>query len=92
MSTDKDIHDKLREMGLAKNKNPNFLGLEITVCQFVVVALSLLSLFFLFLPIVFLKNIILLGIFFVLSLVSLGIGIWFWVKKAEICEHPEEYD
>jgi hypothetical protein len=25
-----------------------------------------------------------------LSLLSLFVGIWFWLHKADICEHPEE--
>lgn len=88
MSTMGEIHEKLGEMGI---KPKDSLGIELTVCQFIVVVLSIISIVFLFVPIFFLQDVRFLLLFFSISLLCLGVGVWFWIKKADICEHPEEY-
>jgi hypothetical protein len=94
MSIEKEVKDQLANLGIkTSDKNQiESLGLELTVCQFIVVVLSIFAIVFLFAPLLFLKDITFMLVFFALSLLSLSFGVWFWVKKAEVCEHPENYD
>jgi len=88
------IRNRLRELGLKPTSSEEIetLGLELTLCQFIVVVLSLISVIFLFVPLFFLRNTQFMIIFFTASVIFLAFGIWFWTNKAEICEHPELYD
>lgn len=92
MSTEVQIRRRLHELGLSPKNDIEMLGIELTVCQFIVVLLSLLSVVFLFIPLFFLSNIGFMVGFFVLSILCLVLGVWFWLKKVEICEHPEDYE
>ncbi len=86
------VRHQLKELGFRPNLQEEIetLGVQLTVCQVVVVVLSLVSVVFLFVPFFYLQNITFMIIFFALSLVSLIFGIWFWVNRADICEHPED--
>ena len=91
MTVTADIRQKLRLMGIQKSaKDLETAGLALTVCQFIVIVLSLLSVTLLLVPLFFLQDARFLAVFFALSIVCLSLGVWFWVKRAEICEHPEE--
>lgn len=92
MSTEIQIRKRLHELGFSKKNDIEMLGIELTVCQFIVVVLSLISVIFLFVPIFFLNDIKFMVGFFLVSLICLIVGVWFWLKKAEICENPEEYE
>ena len=93
MSLDDDIKKKIHQSGYKSEFGPDLesVGAELTVCQLVVVVMSLASVAFIVVPFLFLKNLIFLLIFFAFSMLSLGFGIWFWINKAKFCEHPEEY-
>lgn len=86
------VRHQLRDLGFRPNLREEIetLGVQLTVCQFVVVVISLLSVVFLFVPFFYLQNITFMMIFFALSLICLMLGIWFWINRAEICEHPED--
>ena len=88
------IKRQLKEFGFRPEigKEIENLGVELTVCQLIVVVLSISSIVFLFMPMFYLKNLTFVAVFLGLSLVSLLAGIWFWLHKAEICEHPEEVE
>lgn len=88
------IKHQLQEFGFRPgiSKEVEKMGAELTVCQMIVVILSISSIVFLFMPIFYLQNVIFIAVFLGLSLVSLLAGIWFWLHKAEICEHPEEVE
>ena len=85
-----DIRLKLRDLGWMSTE-PIPESDALTVCQFVVVGLSLLSVIFLLAPLFYVQHVWFMVIFFSFSLGSLFGGIWFWVKQGEICEHPEVY-
>lgn len=86
------VRHQLRDLGFRPNLREEIetLGVQLTACQFVVVVISLISVVFLFVPFFYLQNIAFMMIFFALSLVCLILGIWFWINRAEICEHPED--
>ena len=65
------------------------LGVQLTLCQFIVILLALSSGAFLLFPLFFLKS-----WFFILLCWSVGIvfmftGIYVWIHQQSICEHPE---
>lgn len=93
MSIEREVRDQLENLGIETDKKNQIqtLGLELTVCQFIVVVMSFFSLAFLFVPLFFLRNLFFMFGFFTVSLACMGFGIWFWLNKADICEHPEEY-
>ncbi len=74
------------------SKEVEKMGAELTICQMIVVVLSISSVVFLFLPIFYLQSPTFIAVFLGLSLLSLFGGVWFWIHKAEICEHPEEVE
>ena len=88
-----DIRYKLKTSGFKSDLGPDIrdLGIELTICQLLVVILSLVSVVFLFVPLLYLRSPIFLAGFIGVSFVCLGISIWFWINKAKICEHPEEF-
>lgn len=92
MSITQKIRHELKELGFRDNlqKEVETLGVQLTICQLIVVFLSIGSVVFLFVPFLFLQDIKFMLIFMGISLVCLGLGIWFWVKRADICENPEE--
>ncbi len=94
MSIELEVRNQLKALGMTSNLSNDIqsLGLEVTICQFIVVVLSIVSIVFLFTPLFFLKDLRFILFFFGISIASLLFGIWFWIKKADICEHPEEYD
>lgn len=92
MSIERTIREKIKSLDIDMPKKADATGVELSVCQFIVVILSIVSVIFLFLPILFLNNLLLLVLFFSISLLAMGVGVWFWVKKRVICESPEEYD
>lgn len=94
MNIQKKVREQLKAMGIHPEKKDEMesMGLEISVCQFIVVILSIISIVFLFAPLFFLKDIRFMLVFFGISLLCLLVGLWFWLNKAEICEHPEEYE
>lgn len=93
MSMIRKIRRQLKDMGFRSHMREEIdsLGVHLTVCQFIVVLLSIVSVVFLFVPFFYLQNVKFMIAFFAISLVSLTIGIWFWIHQAEICEHPEDY-
>lgn len=86
------IRQQLKELGFRPHLREEIeaLGVQLTVCQMIVVILSIISVVFLFVPFFYLQDLRFMAVFFSLSLVCLGAGIWFWVHRAEICEHPED--
>lgn len=86
------VRQQLKELGFRPHMREEIetLGVQLTVCQLVVVMLSLTSVVFLFVPFFFLQNAMFMVIFFGLSLIAILLGMWFWVNRAEICEHPED--
>lgn len=86
------VRQQLKELGFRPHMREEIeaLGVQLTVCQLVVIVLSLVSIVFLLAPILYLRDPIFMVVFFALSLLSLSIGLWFWVHQAEICEHPED--
>lgn len=84
------IRMKLKDLGWASSDTGKD-GDALTVCQFIVVGLSLLSVVFLLAPLFYVQQIWFMIIFFSFSTVSLFAGIWFWMRQAEICEHPDLY-
>lgn len=86
------IRKKLLELGFRSNINEEIqtMGIQLTICQLIVVVLSLISVVFLFLPIFKIQDPVFMMVLFGISMLCLILGIWFWVKRAEICEHPEE--
>lgn len=93
MSMIHDIRKQLKDLGFRPNMKREIesLGIEVTVCQFIVVVLSIISIVFLLVPFVYLKDIRFMVLFVALSILCIWLGIWFWIKRAEICEHPEDY-
>lgn len=93
MSMIRKIRHQLKELGFRQNLGQEIesLGIELTVCQFIVVILSVFSVVFLFVPLFYLQDIRFMLVFFSLSFICIIAGIWFWVHRAEICEHPEDY-
>lgn len=93
MSIERNVRQQLQDLGLSKGMKDDIeaLGIELTICQFIVVVLSIMSVVFLFAPLFFLRDIRFMVVFFGISSICLFVGVWFWVKKSEICEHPEEY-
>lgn len=94
MSLDDDIKKKIHASGYKSEFGPDVesIGAELTVCQLVVVIMSLVSVAFIVVPFLFLKNLVFMILFFALSMLSMGLGIWFWLNKGKYCEHPEEYE
>ena len=86
------IRQQLKELGFRPHIRQEIerMGIELTVCQLIVVVLSIISVVFLFVPFLFLQDVRFMIFFFILSIATLLIGIWFWVHQAEICEHPED--
>lgn len=86
------IRHQLREIGFRSHMGDEIekLGAQLTVCQIIIVILSIISVVFLFVPLFYLQNVRFMLLFFSLSIISIGLGIWFWIHKAEICEHPED--
>ena len=92
MSFVRKIRHELNDLGFRDNLQNEIetLGVQLTICQLIVVVLSIISVVFLFVPFLFLTDVKFMLIFMSVSLVSLGLGVWFWVKRAQICENPEE--
>ena len=93
MNINSQIRKRLKELGLRPNMKSEIesLGVEVTVCQLIVVVLSIASVVFLLVPFLYLRDLKFIFLFWGISIVCIWIGIWFWVKRADICEHPEEY-
>ena len=93
MSMVEKVTEQLKQLGIKPQKNPQkeILGFKLTVCQLVVVVLSMISVTFLFVPLFYLQDIKFMVVFFILSLLFLILGIWFWLHQSEICENPEEF-
>lgn len=93
MTMIRQIKRQLEDLGLRATGRENLraLGIELTVCQLIVVILSIGAIAFLFIPLLNLQNFQIVLIFCLLSLSVLSLGVWFWTKKAEICENPEDY-
>lgn len=93
MNLTREIRHQLKNLGFSSHIKQDIesLGVELTICQFIVVVLSIISVVFLFVPFFYLKDIKFMLIFFGVSLLSLSGGIWFWVHRSEICENPEDY-
>jgi hypothetical protein len=94
MNVTYQIRKKLREFGFRSNLDQEIqtMGIQLTICQFIVVVLSIMSVVFLFLPIFKMQDMTFMLLLFGLSMLCLILGIWFWVKRGEICEHPEEVE
>ena len=92
MSMITKVRQQLKEIGFRPHIREEIeaLGVQLTVCQLVVVVLSIISVVFLFVPLFYLQDQRFMLVFFALSLLCLGSGVWFWVNRAEICEHPED--
>lgn len=88
---DAQIHERLKELGVKRKTGVQLAGIEISLCQFIIAILSLLSVVFLVVPIFFLRDTVFLFIFLSISILCTIAGVWFWLKRAEICEHPEQY-
>jgi hypothetical protein len=88
------IRQELIKFGFRSNMGSEIQALEaqFTVCQLIVVVLSIISVVFLFIPFFYLQDIRFVIGFFGLSILFLIFGTWFWLKRYEICEHPEEYN
>lgn len=93
MSMIKQVRQQLKDLGFRPHLKQDIesLGIELTVCQLIVVILSISSVVFLFVPFFYLQNVTFVAAFLGVSLLCLVLGIWFWMHKAEICEHPEDY-
>lgn len=89
----RNIRHQLKELGFRPHMKSEIesLGIHLTICQLVVVLLSLFSVVFLFVPFFYLQSVTFMLVFFGISLVTLFIGIWFWLHKVDICENPEDY-
>ncbi len=92
MSLVQKIRHELKSLGFRDNLQSEIDKMEaqLTICQLIVVTLSIMSVAFLFVPFLFLEDPKFILIFMGFSLVFLALGIWFWVKRAEICENPED--
>ena len=92
MSWVRIVRKKLKDFGFRSDLSHEVekLGLQLTACQMIVVVLSMVSVVFMFAPLLFIQDVRFMAIFLGLSLLFLMIGVWFWVKRHEICEHPEE--
>ncbi len=88
------IRQKFTEFGFRPKMNEEVQALEaqFTICQLIVVVLSIMSVAFLFIPLMFLQDVRFVIAFFGVSFILLTVGMWFWFKRHEICEHPEEYN
>ena len=93
MTAIRHIKHKLHELGFRRDLKDEIedMGIELTICQLIVVVLSLISVVFLFVPLFYLQDTWFMVTFFGASFLFLIFGVWFWVHKAEICEHPEDY-
>jgi uncharacterized membrane protein len=93
MSMQQQVREQLKELGMTNHikQDVSSLGLELTVCQMIVVLLSIGSVVFLFVPLFYLQNPKFMVLFFGLSFLCMVLGVWFWIKKAEYCEHPEDW-
>lgn len=89
----REVRRQLKELGFRPHLKDEIqsLGIELTVCQVIVVVLSIASIVFLFVPVFYLQDVRFMVLFFGLSMALLVLGIWFWVHQEEICEHPEDY-
>ncbi len=87
------VRRELKELGFRPHLGQEIqsLGVELTVCQLIVVLLSIISIVFLFVPMFYLQDTRFLLLFFSLSLLCIGTGVWFWMHQEDICEHPEDY-
>lgn len=94
MNTASKIRQQLKELGFRPHLSQDIesLGVKLTICQIIVVILSMISVVFMFVPLFYLQNIKFMLSFFGISFVCLILGIWFWVHEADICEHPEEFE
>ncbi|HCM38086.1 MAG: hypothetical protein UV61_C0009G0054 [Candidatus Gottesmanbacteria bacterium GW2011_GWB1_43_11] len=93
MSFTHKVRQELKNFGFRSNLRAEIdaLGIDLTICQLIVVLLSISSVVFLFMPLFYLQDPWFVVFFFGLSIVCLFAGVWFWVHRAEICEHPEDY-
>lgn len=92
MSIARQIRGKLRELGFRPGMTQELKDMQthLTFCQMVVVVMSIISVVFLFVPLFYLQEIWFVAIFFAASFLSLSVGVWFWVKRGDICEEPQE--
>lgn len=92
MSMATKVREQLENLGIKtpRSEEEEKKAAKLTVCQIVVVVLSLLSVIFLFAPLFYLRDLRFMVAFFFLSFICLVGGIWIWVKQADICENPEE--
>lgn len=93
MSLVYQVKQQLDDLGIRRDIKDDVadLGVELTVCQIVVVVLSMASVVFMFVPLLISQDLTFVLIFFGISSLILVAGMWFWVKRAEICEAPHEY-
>ena len=91
MNIEEQIRTKLQSLKVTAKKSNDVrdVGVELTVCQLIVVLISFVSIAFLFVPLLFLKNPIFMVLLFIGDVLLLLSGIWFWLHKADICENPE---
>lgn len=88
------VRQQLKDLGFRPHLREEIaaLGVQLTICQLIVVILSISSVVFLFVPLFYLQDIRYMLLFFSVSILSLFGGMWFWIKRAEICEHPEDVE
>lgn len=89
----KKIREQLEAWGFKPDDREEFeaLGIELTICQMIVIGTSFLSVVFLFTPLFYLQDIWFMVVFYALSLLVIIGGVWFWVNRADICENPQYY-
>lgn len=88
------VRQQMKELGFRPHMRDEIarLGVQLTICQLIVVILSISSVAFLFAPLFYLQDLRFMVVFFSVSILSLLGGMWFWVNRAEICEHPEDIE
>lgn len=93
MSIDSNVRQKLKDFGFRPNIGHEIdkMGAQLTICQLIVVVLSVSSIVFLFIPFFYIQNLLFVISFLVLSMVCILFGVWFWLHRSEICEHPEDF-
>lgn len=92
MNMIRSVRQQLKDLGFRPHmsKEIESLGVHLTICQLIVVLLSIVSVVFLFVPLFYLQSILFMSLFFGLSVIFLFFGIWFWLNKVDICEKPED--
>ncbi len=87
------VREQMRGLGIEPTLNDQIdeLGIGLTVCQLIVIGISILSVVFLFTPLLYLQELIFLVLFYSLSLGLIILGVWFWINRADICEKPEDF-